>query len=267
MRWTGLVLLTIALAACEGGGSTGVSDTAAGDVPMLQDAVFLENGSPDGAAQDQGAHEILGADVGAADTVEWNDHGPSWDVPAADSEAPDVTDADLLPATDLPPGDNGPADAPCGLEGAPCAPGTTCVRDSDGHQYCAPIDDCSGKGAMRIEDLVIQLLQGQTVFVKVLAKAWPGQQTCGALVCPTDNPCCNTCSALLFIGDENFPIVLNGKGMAIGCNGNECDVLDTCSPLNPKLSYWVWGRATILGGSPQFTVDGFCPADVAPAGN
>lgn len=121
--------------------------------------------------------------------------------------------------------------------------------------------------AMQIEDLVIQLLKGQTVFVKVLAKAWPGQQTCGTLICPKDNPCCNTCSALLFIGDENFPIVLNGKGMAIGCNGNECDVFDTCSPLNPKLSYWVWGRATILGGQPQFTVDGFCPADVAPAGN
>jgi len=276
--------ILLAFAACAGlDGSApdfGASDLASSDVPMLQDAVVLEPGGPADLASDAGRDDGSSPDAAAsdtnapADTVAPSDPGPGpgpdegfVDAPS-DASLPfdDVAPADLPPSDDVPPdafgGDPGVEPPPCGAGAKPCAPGSTCVTDSDGHTYCAPLDECSGKGAIDIEDLVSLLISGQgEVQVKVLAMAWPGQPACTPMPCSKEHPCCNTCFAPLFIGAEAFPIVLNGQGLAIGCQGPECDVLDACRPFTSGSWYWVWGTAGILGGKPQLTVDGFCPAD------
>lgn len=306
MRRITAAWLMLALAGCAGGSGTDpgdarLPDPGPSDVPMLQDAVMLEPGGPDFAADDPGSPDTpsspdAGQDPASADVsptpdaqpdLDREDSAATPDLPQADAAAPDAsyddpgTPPETLGPDTVPPGDAfdpGPSAGDlqpgdslggllCGPDREPCDSGFTCVTDSDMNSYCAPISECSGKGAIDIEELVALLLLGEgEIHVKVMAMAWPGQPACTPLPCEKDHPCCNSCFAPLFIGAEAFPIVLNGEGLAFGCQGTECDVLDACRPLLPSLWYWVWGKAGIRGGHAQLTVEGFCPADLAFAG-
>jgi hypothetical protein len=277
----------ITLAACAGSESGfaadfGGPDTGAADVPILSDAVVLEPGSRDSpsydttvsdlandAAADSGASDLAIADVPAAwDTfpgdLPYTPDATPLDAPSPDSAGdpgPSLDDAFPDAGADNPP-------SPCEIQGLPCGPGLACVLDGMSHPYCTPIDECSDKGAIDLQQLVSLLLKGEgEVHVKVKAMAWPGVQTCSIPdVCTGDNTCCKSCFAPMFIGTEMFPIVLQGQGIPIGCQGSECDVLDNCRPLLPESWYWVWGRVSVLGGKARFSVDGFCPVDAQPAG-
>jgi hypothetical protein len=288
MRWVPATALLLALAACGGGGADAVDygawDVAASDVPLLADAVLLEPGGlQDAARSDLPASDIGVADPGPSDMAApadgaASDPGSWWDTPADAASDPGIPFADL-PAGDTPQkhdapppgdlpvgGDNGFIGPPCGPGGEPCGPGQACVTNTDGESSCAPLGECSGKGAIDLGELVSLLLSGGgDLHVKVMAMPWAGRPSCTLQPCPSDRPCCNTCFAPLFIGAEGFPIALMGQGVAVGCQGNECDVLDLCRPFDQGAWYWVWGVASIMGGKAQFLVEGYCPTALEDA--
>jgi hypothetical protein len=277
MRWVRTMALLLALAGCDAGSTgapdfAGLQDAASADIPILSDAVVLE---PGGRADLPNSPDAAAADPGIADTVLDSDAAPG-DLFAADATGfqdavpdPGPVDRDDGPRPDEgrpPPDAPAPGDAvegmPCGNDGLRCRPDQACVTDRDGDSYCTGLGECSGKGAIDPEELVALLIQGQgELHVKVLALPWPGKPACSPNQCTADDPCCKTCFAPLFIGAEAFPIALMGQGVAVGCQGSECDVLDLCRPFQQDAWYWVWGTASIMGGKAQFVVEGFCPAE------
>lgn len=273
MRRAGIMAVLVAFAACGGGAGEspdfGASDLPSQDVALLSDAVVLEpGGTADAEApRDLPSPQDAAGDLGAADA------GPTWDATVPDAGAADAVDfpdaagdpgvapADVPSPPDTPPAGDAWNGIPCGDDGLTCGADQACVVNSDGQAFCSNLEECSGKGAMDLDELVRLLLMGQgEVHVKVLATAWPGKPACSPKPCPAENPCCNTCFAPLFIGAEAFPIALMGQGVAVGCQGTECDVLDLCHPFDQGAWYWVWGVASVMGGRPQFLVEGYCPA-------
>jgi hypothetical protein len=155
----------------------------------------------------------------------------------------------------VPPGEL-PIAAGCGASDA-CPDGHACLDDGKG-PACVPVDACSKDGAIQLPDVLGALMNLGSLYVKLEVRVWTGAPTCTILECDEDAPCCNTCFAQLFIGKEDFPIVLQGQGQAIGCKGSECDVANLCEPVVPEKWYWIWGTLELLGSLPQFRVDGFC---------
>ena len=281
--WTGLV--AVGALACEAGGSGPASapDVATAsdvatvqEIHLLADAVMLEQAV--GAPGDAGA-ELAGEPGGVEE-----DAPNATETPAADATLTD-------PASDLDPWVPGDAPAPLDAPDAPpssvgCGPlGTHCPTDEacvdingDGVFGCAFVDACSPEGALAldsvesVEDLLLQLFGAGKAYVKVRSLVWPGPASCSGNWCAQDDPCCNTCFAQLFAGVKDAGIVLMGKGLAIGCQGNECDLGQGCSgpdgcdlskvcnPLVPGVVYWIWGGLDLLGTQPEFRVDGFCLA-------
>jgi len=255
-----IVLLAMAVAGCDAAGAGGAGtyappdpgapagDARAGqDFVLLSDAMVLEPGPAD-AASDCWAEVggVLPFEIGMSDLG----------APQNDSWVKEF----------------GPAPGGCGEAGEPCGPGESCVDlDGDGTVACEAVSDCSEKGALDLPEVLTQLLFTGHLYVKLEAKVRAGAPSCTSLSCPAKTPCCNECFAPLFAGDLDFPILLLGKGLAVGCEGTECDFDDdcdtasaqcalakVCSPLQPGKYYWLWGDIDLLGGQVQFRLDGWC---------
>ncbi len=61
-----------------------------------------------------------------------------------------------------------------------------------------------------------------------------GPTTCTMMMCPPENPCCNSCGAQLVLYDNTSMIDTSGS-----CGGTECNM--TCSPLELHKTYKVTG--------------------------
>lgn len=265
-------LMALVVAAC-GEVAPGIQDVPeaggeAPDVPRLADATILvppeDPGPLDPAPGDPGAPPPDGDAMPDAG-------GPGFDTGGSrDLQEPDpaVVAPDPGPQADAGTGDafgNGelPIAPPCGPEQRPCDPTQVCVWDTDGTSHCAPMAECSGRGAMDLDQLLRWFLQGdeRELAFKVRGQPWVGQATCGGPPC--DGACCRSCWAFLFLGDQEIALPLMGQGVAISCQGNECNWMDHCAPMTPGQCYWIWGRADRLGMDFRLLVEGFCPADAA----
>lgn len=244
--------LALAMTAC-GGEIGGTADVAgfmdpgqSSEIHLLPDAVILETGAADFAVSD--------AIVGTFDQgydAEYGSPPPTLSPMELRNEFKAITNQ---PPTDV--GGKG-----CGPDKEVCAPGQACLVDEKtGEESCVFVAECSGDGAVTIEEILKNLIFQEPFYIKIEAKVLLGPEACTVQVCPADDPCCNDCFAPLYVGSELFSVLLLGDGLAIGCQGSECNFDQMCKPLLPDQMYWIWGRVDILGDEPQFTVDGFCIA-------
>jgi hypothetical protein len=257
------------------------SDVAAAvDLVLLPDANVLEQVvSPD--ALEEAAEDAPAVEPDAA----VHDQEPAGDAVGGDPSALDATPetAADAPATDGPAPEDTPPDKPlpigCGPAPQPCPPDQACEDlNGDGLFGCVSVSDCSPSGAIELDsldavkDMLMTLLAAGKVYVKVESKVFMGPASCGMQPCADATPCCNQCVAHLFAGVPELGIILNGKGVAIGCKGSDCqlangclaekgcDVAKVCAPIIPGKYYWIWGEVGLVGGQPEFHVDGFCLA-------
>lgn len=266
MAW----LLALGMAACgeavpdarDGPGTVEHPD----DVPRLADAIIL--GPSDAATTADPLGEETddrppGQDGGPDTGGPWTDPGGFWDLPEADPPlvSPDAGNAEDLGFGDARDSGDSPVSPPCGPEQRPCEATQVCVWDTDGQSHCAPMAECSGRGAMDMDHLVRWFLMGdeQVMPFKVRGRPWAGKATCGGPPCA--EACCQTCWAFLFLGDEKVALPLMGQGVTIACQGSECDWMDHCAPMSPGQWYWIWGHAKRLGTDFRLLVEGFCPAE------
>ena len=85
------------------------------------------------------------------------------------------------------------------------------------------------------------LHKGITINGKVL----PGNAACTLIGCPPENPCCNSCSAPLFLVDVDATDISAGVEMRpyanikeeFVCSGNECEL--SCAPMTTGKSYHI----------------------------
>lgn len=233
------------------------------DVFLLPDALLLEPGAP--AWQDASGQDVnpeAPSSVSDSPSLELDE---SSDIIEELETASAYEISDVSPPQDIakPPPDTLPPQTPCD----PCGPKESCVKDEKtGLHHCVFVAECSEVGLYDLEDLSPISLASASFYVKVKAKVWAGSPTCSLLPCFSDNPCCNTCFAPLYIGSEKFPIILLGQGTTFGCEGSECDFSDHCSPLVPGSKYLIWGTLK-LGLSLELYVDSFCPAEEDHDGN
>lgn len=247
-----VIMLALAFGAC--GGEIGNNVDVAGfidpgrstEIHLLPDAVILETGTADFAQSD--------AVTGTADPgPEAGNGGPPMALSnmGMRNEYKTIT---TPPTTDV--GGKG-----CGPDKGICEPGHACLLDEKtGEKTCVFVAECSGDGAVTIEKILKNLIFQEHFYIKIEAKVLLGPEACTVQVCPADDPCCNDCFAPLYVGSDLFSVLLLGDGLAIGCQGSECNFDQMCKPLLPDQWYWIWGRVDILGDETQFTVDGFCIA-------
>jgi len=220
------------------------------DVHLLLDAVVLEQGAPDFQSNEPGQGEdAVGGSLDSAYAVRpFRNKGA---VPAGKG-VHEYTSVTELPPKSI---DNNN----CGPDGKSCEQGEVClVDDETGEAGCVFVAECSDQGAVKFTDILSNLLTGNGFYIKIEAKVWMGSPTCTLQVCPPEDPCCNNCFAQLNIGTTTIPMVLLGDGLAIGCQGSECDFEQMCKPIVPGKWYWIWGMVDLFGNKPEFKVDGFC---------
>ena len=266
------VLAGIGSACPAGGGPARGTDVAAAtadagglELRLLPDAVVLEPGVPDFSSRDpspDAAMEPATLDtggVGANDAVVAPADGWS-DAPLAADNGFSTSDAAPADSASIPdhPADVSP-DQGCGPGAEPCPRGYSCLPDKNHILGCRFVAECSEKWAVSVDDVFEIGMNWNSLYVKVKARVWPGPSACSLSPCAPDRPCCNTCFAPLYIGSKKFPILVLGEGLAIGCQGTECDPALACEPMKPDVWYWIWGTLAIFGNEPQFFVDSFCP--------
>lgn len=154
----------------------------------------------DGAAPDaRPVPDARPADAAFVDGATTDDAGPIEDASADDTGAADAR-----------PGDGGARPDGETLDAAlpdPCARTATLTRTAS---------------AVVAEALVLDGL-----WVDVVATASIGPVNCSRRACPSENPCCNTCTAELLL-DGLFPVVPGACAARVGCEGNECNLV--CTP-------------------------------------
>ncbi|NOZ01328.1 MAG: hypothetical protein GXP54_05495 [Deltaproteobacteria bacterium] len=250
-----IFIMSVALTTAACGGSSGYSPDVMSfadpgssfEIGFLPDAVVLEQGSPDFAVTDSAGAQADDASKGPV--AESGFLGTLTNLAPLDKhqEYTAITE----PAPDNSVG--------CGPDDEICEPGQACVLNSDtGKTGCMFVAECSGDGAVEVEDIIKDILFNKHFYIKIEASVWMGSKACTLQVCPADDPCCNQCFAPLFVGTEYLPLLLLGDGVAIGCQGSSCDFDQMCKPMVPDKRYWIWGMVDLLGGKPQITVDGFC---------
>lgn len=75
--------------------------------------------------------------------------------------------------------------------------------------------------------VVAEIVALDGLWVDVVATASIGPVNCTRRACPSENPCCNTCTAELLL-DGLFPLVPGACAARVGCSGDECNLV--CSP-------------------------------------
>ena len=97
---------------------------------------------------------------------------------------------------------------------------------------------------------------GQVVVV--VATATTSQVQCTEAACPPDNPCCNTCMALVSL-DGQLPLRSSEcNNVEVGCRGNECQLV--CMPLVLSTRERFRGRLRANGRSgPELEFYGVSP--------
>ena len=103
--------------------------------------------------------------------------------------------------------------------------------------------------------------------VRVVDEPHAGPAACTRRGCSPQDPCCNTCSAALVIG-QNINLERAG-GSPMGCRGNECNWEGQCDEFPAQNG----GRYEFLGtfsvdrfGSTRLTLDSFAAAECQPEG-
>jgi hypothetical protein len=117
-------------------------------------------------------------------------------------------------------GDSGPHDAQRG----DALPGL----DADALDGALP-DPCARTATITrtATAVVAEVVALDGLWVDVVATASIGPVNCTRRACPSDNPCCNTCTAELLL-DGLFPLVPGACAARVGCSGDECNLV--CSP-------------------------------------
>jgi hypothetical protein len=75
--------------------------------------------------------------------------------------------------------------------------------------------------------VVAEIVALDGLWVDVVATASIGPVNCTRRACPSENPCCNTCTADLLL-DGQLPLVPGACAARVGCSGDECNVV--CTP-------------------------------------
>ena len=95
-------------------------------------------------------------------------------------------------------------------------------------------------------------------FVAIKGVFDPNAPFCTKIGCSDANPCCNSCGATMRVYDDASQfgtegIYLSEEGVSLGCNGNECNVLEHCGVTAGK--YWVAGWFRLDAGvSPRLEI-------------
>ena len=242
--------ILLAVVGCAGGTTPPLPDVlqseAGQDFVLLQDAIVLEPGNI--------------AEEETTDTP---------GLPRFDASVPDLplVRFEIREPDHGPPSDPGPVSVWCGS----CPEGEGCVDlDNDGVFACEPVAGCSKEGVSDLKLAMAQLLSTGHIYAKLEVKVQVGKPACTEQKCPKSNPCCNQCFASLFVGPEDFPIFLLGKGLPVGCPGTNCDFkncdesakgcepVKVCAPFTPGKYYWLWGDIDLTWGQAQMRLDGWC---------
>lgn len=155
------------------------------------------------------------------------------------------------------------SDADCG-QGELCNTQVQCIR-APCFNLCEPV---SGGGYADVT--VAQLEASPSTWdgqdVRVVTEPVAGPVACTRRGCSQSNPCCNTCSAGLMIGDG---IALRDQSdQALGCRGNECNWESTCAPFPGANAgaYELFGTFMADSGSGRFALHDFRAVDCQPGG-
>lgn len=219
------------------------------EVSLMQDAVILEHGAADFSEAGPVAVDDAwaGPDASVIADVTGRD-----DVPNVDSDESSLT-GDVATSD---PGDDNPY-AACGAGGMECAAGEACMTHDD-EPKCVKVDECSPDGALTVTETLNLLHTWDHFYVKVRALVLMGTPACTEMACVSNESCCNQCFAQLFFGLPQMRVVIHGDQMAVGCQGNECDVEERCEPLDSGRWYYLWGMLDRVGGQVEMTLDSFC---------
>lgn len=154
--------------------------------------------------------------------------------------------------------------AGCNVD-ADCGPGRVCTQVQCIRAPCLAICEAAG-GVTTYQDVTLAELganansfNGQ--MIRVTGEP-SGTARCTRRGCPASNPCCNTCSASLVLG-QNIEI-RDASGQGYGCSGDECSWQSTCRAFQPQDNgpFLFEGRFNVdQYGARYITVDSYRAAD------
>ncbi len=283
--WLALSLVPLACDKGDGGGDPAPADTTA-------DTIAPQNSTEDATEDLVAPEDTLPP---PEDTTE--DTPPPPDtledipcdfIPETQDTNPDIpTDPDCIPE-----GGSGaviPNELPCceGLtsigcdapdqftgECLPCDGGFFCTTCGNG--VCdEPENVCNCPADCLYQDCDIPPLYPLLTVEDILADPVPydgspvafeghvmlGGMICGAVECPPEDPCCQPCGVGYEVFSAGGTIGIVGGGIPqVGCVGNNCTVMDNCTPFpTTPADYLLWGTLEAAWG-PTLYLDGWCPA-------
>ena len=89
-----------------------------------------------------------------------------------------------------------------------------------------------------------------------------GGMMCGAVECTPEDPCCQPCGASYEVTGPSSAIeIAQGQVSPVGCSGNNCTVLENCTPFPAAdKDYLLWGTVEKVFSMGVLYLDGWCPA-------
>lgn len=142
-------------------------------------------------------------------------------------------------------------------EKLPCPEKYGCI-ENNGKKSCVFIAECTKNGSLSVYEIIENIPKYDGTYIKVEGIAKSMFPVCTEKACDSNNPCCNTCFSQISLKGEKSEIIITGKSFFVGCNGNNCDFLEKCTPFIIGLSYRVWGIFTHSKGSNQIIADDYC---------
>jgi hypothetical protein len=228
-----------------GGAETGGTLSGGGDGAMAGAPPSGGSGGSDSGASDPGGASSGGSDVGGS-TPGGADSGGS----SAGSPAGGIGGQSLAGAGGV--GVGGDAGGPSG--GGIAGAAGDCVAPA-GYE-AANVEDLDGAGFEEGRQVVVVAPVAHTM-------------QCTALMCDTNNPCCNTCGWWNQVG---ISLTLSSADPSIDamCSGSNCDCASdhceggaaSCQWLEYGVTYRLWGELTVMDGwRDSLMVDGYCRVD------
>jgi hypothetical protein len=154
------------------------------------------------------------------------------------------------------------SDADCG-QGQVCNTNIVCIRAP-----CFSICEPAGGGYTDVT--MTELEQNGAAWsgraVRVVAEPQAHGAACTRRACTQANPCCNTCSAGLQVG--NGIMLRDGNDQSLGCQGNECNWQSTCNPFPASGAgpYELLGTFMSDAQGPRLVIADFAAADCQRGG-